>query len=321
MKFESAGRAVAIYEVVLTVGDGRALWRPDAACVAMLDGVIGRAQALFDFELYAYSWPSTHAHLLIGVGDLATKASVLEYLNGNVARETNRLRGRTGPVLARRNEPIQVADEVSAVARLKYVIGQATAAHIVARPEETPFASANRTLLRGEPIMGRWLDRAAMYRAGPGARAADFVESYPVTISPLPHLRGDPDAYRALCRRLANEVAEEALEERKRTGRRLQGASAARCVPPSARLTQARTAYDDEGRAVSAKQSAAPCVHGCRATQAAWWVRYEQLREGVARATESWRRFLAGEIAQPDRYPPGTMAPGGFAGWAHPGVG
>lgn len=300
---------IALFEVTIPVANNQCLMRPDSTCVERINGVIGRAQALFSFELYAYEFLSTHAHLALGVWDLPTKAALLQYVNGNVAREVNRLRERSGAFFGRRNQAIQIADEAAAVDRLRYIMGQATAAQVVAHPRQTPFASANPTLLRGEPIVGVWIDREAMSRAG-STREADYAVAYPVRIDPLPHLRGDPAGYRALCMRLAAEVAAEGLEERKRTGRRLQSAAAARRMDPQARIRPKRVAFDDSGRAVDVRRSPAPCLHGTRAARAAWRQRYAGVREAVCEATASWCAFLGDGCTQPLRYPPGTLPPG-----------
>lgn len=304
---------IALFEVTLSVADRRCLLRPDARCVALIDGVIGRAQALFDFELYAYEWLSTHGHLFIGVRDLATKARVMQHIGTNISKEINRLRKRSGPVFAGRCRAIQIADEATAVARLKYVIGQATAAQVVARPVETPFASANPTLLSGRPIVGAWVDRDAMYQAGaPASAEEDFTEWYTIEIAQLPHLVGAPEDYRALCRRLADEVAEEARTERAATGKRLQSAEVARALAPTRRIETPRRVLADDGRMVAAKQSPAPALHGPATALEAWRARYRALREAVTRATAAWRAYLSGSTDRPKRYPPGALPPGGF---------
>lgn len=302
---------IALYTLTIPVIDNQCLMRPDRVCVERINGVIGRAQALFDFELYAYEFPSTHAHLLIGVHDLETKAEVAAFLFGQVGRRLNWLRDRTGRFFARRHRAIQIADGARAVERLQYIMGQATAAQVVGHPARTPFASANPMLLKGETITGIWIDREAMTRSG-STREEDFAIRYPVRLDPLPHLRLEPSAYRAMCQRLADEVATEAKAVRVQTGRRLQSAEVARRIEPRARIVPRRVAYDSDGRAVEVRQSPAPCLHGCKAARAAWRARHAALREAVSAATQSWARFLAGLGDRPLKYPYGTLPPSRF---------
>lgn len=309
--FAHSAGPIALYALTIPVIENQCLMRPDRRCVDRINGILGRAQALFDFELYAYEFLSTHGHVVIGVRDLETKAAVAQFIFGQAGQKLNRLRRRAGPFFARRHRAIQIADAARAVERLKYVMGQAAAAQVVAHPAQTPFASSNPALLRGDAIVGVWIDREAMARDG-ASREADYAIRYPVRIDPLPHLRGDPDGYRALCQRLAGEVAAEAKAVRVATGRRLQSAEAARRVDPRTRIAPKRVAYDDEGRAVDVRQSPAPCLHGCDAAQRGWRRRYAALRQAVCAATQSWARFLAGVAVTPLTYPPGTLPPGRF---------
>ena len=86
--------------------------------------------------------------------DLRIKARVMRFLNGEIARRINRLRGRTGPLFARRHQAIQVLSDAHALDRLKYLLSQGTKAFVVRHPAEDPFACANAALLLGRPLRG-----------------------------------------------------------------------------------------------------------------------------------------------------------------------
>ena len=61
----------------------------------------------------------------------------MEYLNGNLAREVNRLHGRTGPVWERRYQAIVVTEEEQAqVDRLKYLLSQSVKENLVAKVKQ-----------------------------------------------------------------------------------------------------------------------------------------------------------------------------------------
>ena len=64
---DSKGRAIAIAEVTARTLMGMFLLKPTPQNTDLILGVLGRAQAVFDFELYMYAFLSNHGSYLIGV--------------------------------------------------------------------------------------------------------------------------------------------------------------------------------------------------------------------------------------------------------------
>ena len=153
------GRPVLVFEVTSKVTDDLFLLVPRPRIVAILNGILGRAQqktADFDFDLYGYYFMSNHLHLLIGVEELVDKSLVLEWVNREIARRINKYHDRTGQLLTP-NHAIQITSEAHALERLRYVMGQATAQLKTRHPADDVFACANPALLRGEPLAGTFV--------------------------------------------------------------------------------------------------------------------------------------------------------------------
>ena len=64
---DSQGRPIAIVEVTVKCLHGRGLLHPNQHSRSLLLGVIGRAQVMYDFELFGYAYLSNHGSILIGV--------------------------------------------------------------------------------------------------------------------------------------------------------------------------------------------------------------------------------------------------------------
>ena len=64
---DSKGRPIAIAEVTVSVIMRMFLLKPTPRNTELILGVIGRAQAKYDFEIYAYAFLSNHGSYLIGV--------------------------------------------------------------------------------------------------------------------------------------------------------------------------------------------------------------------------------------------------------------
>ena len=85
------GRPIAIVEVTIRCTSGMFLLVPKPEHIRIVLGVLGRALAELDFELFGYDFLSNHGSYIIGVRDEAHQADVMEYIHGNIARELGRM--------------------------------------------------------------------------------------------------------------------------------------------------------------------------------------------------------------------------------------
>ncbi len=106
---------------------GRLFWlRPDPACRAIIDGVFGKALALYTaVRLHAYDAQSNHLHYLCSADDDPEQLPLfIDYVHGNIARQRNDLRGREGVFWGRRGSVIAVLDADAQIDRLRYILAQ-----------------------------------------------------------------------------------------------------------------------------------------------------------------------------------------------------
>ena len=87
---DSKGRPIAIAEVTVRTVQGRFLLQPTPDNTRLILGVLGRAQARLDFELYAYAYLSNHGSILVGVRSAHHLARVMNYIHGNIPKELGR---------------------------------------------------------------------------------------------------------------------------------------------------------------------------------------------------------------------------------------
>jgi REP element-mobilizing transposase RayT len=245
----------SLVEITCRTDQGRYLLRPDPVIDDILLGVLGRAQRLYPVEICAFSFLSSHYHLLLWVPDARSMSRFMWYFQTNAAREVGRLTDWPDGVWSDRYTSIPVSDEPAAqVDRLRYVLAQGVKEGLVAKVEEWPGISMLKAVLEGEPIRGTWFNRTQEYRARLRRKKKDSEpESFPseeiVTLSQLPCWRHlSPEVYRELVAGLVREIESDAAAERKLTGREPLG--------PEAILRQ-----HPQTRPEKLKKSPAPLFH------------------------------------------------------------
>ncbi len=169
---------------------GRFLLRPGPELNELLLGVLGRAQRLYQMEIYACAFLSNHFHLLIRTKAPEQLAGFMRYFKGKLGKEIGRLYGWREKVWGRRYRPIQVSDEIEAqVARLRYILSQACKEGLVASPLDWPGVNSAQALIQGTDLTGLWFDRTKEFyarRRGENFAPAEFATQERVTFSPLP---------------------------------------------------------------------------------------------------------------------------------------
>jgi hypothetical protein len=217
-----------VYEITITTHQERYLLRPSAQSRDLINGVLGRAQQLYDVRIHGYNYLSNHGHDLVSAEDGEQLALFLGHVNGNIARKVGPLHGWKGTFWGRRSRELPIIDELSQIERLRYVMAQGTKEGLVASPHDWPGASSLPGLLGDMTVRGRWVDRdglRAARRSRPETPERDFT-SYPtVRLSPMPcweHL--DRDALREKHLEIVAEIEHDAAVSRR--GRRVLGVAA-----------------------------------------------------------------------------------------------
>jgi REP element-mobilizing transposase RayT len=213
----------SLVEVTTRTIQSRFLLRPSLEVNDTILGIIGRAQSLFHVRIHAFVMMSNHWHMLLSVDDACQLASFVAFVNGNIAREIGRLHDWSSRFWSRRYRAIVVADDVAAIARLRYIFQNGCKEGLVDSPTHWPGVSSVEALRSGRPLRGFWRDRTGEYlarRRRHGVAAGQLGTEYTIELSPLPCWRDRSESQRRqACAQLIADVEAETKVVRQQTGR------------------------------------------------------------------------------------------------------
>ena len=151
-----------IYEVSRRVFDGEFRFDPIKypQIAAAFHGIFARAQEEHGVTIYAYFVMSNHYHALYQAPNPDALADFLRDVHSAMARYTNIIHGRQGPVFGGRAhvKPVMV-NEATLTVRLAYIMGQAI--KIENSPwsvDNWPGANTNAALMHGDKLEGTHFD-------------------------------------------------------------------------------------------------------------------------------------------------------------------
>ena len=227
-----------IYEVSIRTFQSQLLLTPSPRLNELINGVIGLALERYDVQLYWYVFMSNHYHMALSSRRPQHLVRFLNFVNGNIACEANRLLGRRGSFWDGPYEPLELSDEPGlAERRLAYLLGQGCKEGLVASPREWPGVSPLNSLLRGEMPKGCWVDRTRMYHAANsklGARAESHYEvTCEVPLTPLPEWSDlDEVQRRARIEDIVQAIEDQTADENAECGQQPMGAVAVMATDP-----------------------------------------------------------------------------------------
>jgi REP element-mobilizing transposase RayT len=226
-----------LVEVTCRTVQGRFLLRPSAPVADLCRGVLARAVRLYPVRIHAFTFLANHYHLLLTAPSASRLAAFMNYLNSNIAREIGRAVGWREKFWGRRYQAILVSPEQEAqVERLRYLLSHGSKENLVRRPADWPGATAIRSLLTGDPVVGSWVDRTASYLAHRQRRPFEprnFVSVESFELAPLPcwnHLTRE--AHQARVAELVRGIEQETDRRIRETGREPLGRERLERQPP-----------------------------------------------------------------------------------------
>jgi REP element-mobilizing transposase RayT len=233
------------YEVSARITGQQLLAAPTRAVDEAVKAVLGRALALSPVELHYYVFMSNHFHMLLTVKSSEQLSAFMQFVNGNLARALNRVLGRNGAVWERRFSALPVAsDEATLVARLGYLVAHGVKEDLVERPQDWPGATALGWLTRGAKLVGKWVDRVALFKArrrDPRVREAAHTTRYPIELTPLPCWRHLTEKrWRRRAREVVRSVEAEQAERRELAQREVLGPEAVVSADPFHRVPRSK---------------------------------------------------------------------------------
>ncbi len=121
-------------------------------------GILARAQEKYPVKVHAAVAASNHYHLILTPEDVDELADFMEYVNGNLARETNHLLDDwSGPVWTDRFHHIPISPEPEAlIERLRYVLSNTIKENLVARIGDWEGLHSAEALIDGTPMTSTW---------------------------------------------------------------------------------------------------------------------------------------------------------------------
>ena len=84
-----------LYEISIRIAGEHLLLAPSPKLNEMILGVIGLAQQREGIAIHAFVVLSNHYHMLVSIPDRAALSGFQQFVNGNIAREVNRLLDRS----------------------------------------------------------------------------------------------------------------------------------------------------------------------------------------------------------------------------------
>jgi hypothetical protein len=191
-----------VYEVTIRTLHGTFWLRPDPECAAIVAGVFGRALRRYPgVRLHGFDAQSNHLHYLLSATEPAQIPLFVGFAHSNIARQINKLRGRTGVFWSRRSKVIAVLDDEAQLDRMTYLLSQGPKSKLVASPKDWPGACSTPGLLGDMTVPARYkgLDACRRNRLRRTPRPeAELEEDVKITLTPLPAIEGlPPDELRA----------------------------------------------------------------------------------------------------------------------------
>ena len=286
-----------LVEITTRCFQSQYLLAPSPLVNEIILGVLARAADEYEVGVVAYVCLSSHYHLLVRADDAKQVAGFAGYFNANVAREINRLRGRSGHFWEDRYHAIIVSGEEAAqIDRLVYILSNGVKEGLVERVADWPGVHAAPALLDGGPVEGTWFDRTREYGArcrGEAFDARRFAETQVLELVPLPCWDGlSPKVRRSRIAGLIHQIEAEAAALRKDSG----------LEPVSREAIERQNPFE---RPKKPKKSSAPRFHAF--TKKARRQLYEAYAIFVAAFREAAEKLRAGDRMA--RFPTGSFPP------------
>lgn len=235
-----------LFELTTRATGNALLLRPSPEVNATILGVIGRAQSMYDVDLHAFVFLSSHYHMLLSAPSAKVLSAFLQFVNGNIARKLNILNDRDGAAWERRFRAIPVApDRITQRWRLRYILAHGVKEGLVGRVEDWPGVSSLPFLRDGARLIGVWQDRTGLYherrRVKKKAKPEDFEMEVELRMTVLPAWRNRPQSeWRQMVRELIDEVQAEAAAKLEAGGRAPLGREAVLATDPMTRVRSRR---------------------------------------------------------------------------------
>lgn len=275
---------------------GRYLMRASAEANDLILGVLGKAQAKYNVQLFSFVFLSGHFHLLMRADTVRRMSFFVGYLEGNIAKELGFLHDWKEQFWGRRFNHAPVNDdEPTQIARFMYVLENGCKEGLVDSPLQWPGVTSANAMYDGKTqLFGRWFDRTAQHHAGHARHNETYSTVETVQLSPMPFLATrTAEEQREFIAQAIRTVEQETAERQRDDGRPSIGVAAIFAASP-------------HSNPENFQRSPAPRFHAATAEGRA------QLRE-ARRQKQAAYREAADRLKQGDRdvdFPEDCFPPG-----------
>ncbi len=273
---EAMGRPLRLFEpegIYFVTGrtlQGRLLMTPTREIVAIIGGVLARAMAAFDIDVFAFVFTSNHFHMLLR-STTGHIPAFMQYLRGNIAKKVGQTVDWSGKFWDRRYDAEPVLDDEALIGRLRYIIAHGVKEGLVTSCADWPGLSSLPELQAKQPRSFAWPKPV---------RDGEEEHLYPINLAVLPcweHLTLSERA--VLIMTMIAEVERKAVDNRR--GAPALGATAV-------------LAHHPHDRPKSLERSPRPLCHASTPSgRAAYAAKY---REYVAAYREASLLYRAGQL-------------------------
>ena len=204
--------ATGIVAVTGRTIQGRYLTRPSAKANQLILGVIGRAQELYEVDIFAFVYLSNHYHYMLRVDWAVQLSEFMRHVNTNIAKELGRLHDWSQAFWGHRFHSASIGDsEASQMSWLAYIFKNSCKEGLVGSPLDWPGVTSANALHRGdETLEGVWYDRLKQETARKSGQGyVEFPEKKTVHLSALPFIEGGKEQQLNYVRQLVSAVEEE----------------------------------------------------------------------------------------------------------------
>jgi REP element-mobilizing transposase RayT len=267
-----------IYFVTSRCFQARLLLRPSSETNEVLGGVLARAARLSSVEVFAFTFASNHAHLLVRAPN-GNLPRFMQYLRTNISKKVGRLVGWRGAFWERRYSAEPVLDDEALFGRVRYILSHGVKEHLVRRCADWPGLTSLSLMLGAPRRTFSWFNwtrrwNAQAGRAGDSRFSERWAESEKFELTPLP---GWAETSISRRRRLLKKAVAAIEREAAALKHRVLGVS---------RVLAQHPHHQPERPARSARP---PCHTSDLRLRVDFLERYRAFVSAFARAAASWR--------------------------------
>ena len=206
-----------VHHVTSRCRKGYAFLKPTQEVNTLFLGILGRAQHKFKGRILVHNLVvmSNHYHLLLSAYSTDDLSTFMQFLNGNLTRELNRVWDEEGTMWSKRYSSHLILDECALERAYTYIFANTFKERLVDHPKDWPGFHGFQILGLDREIKGIWYDRTAFYhqsklKKGKDLTLDDFKTEYRIEFDrPLIWNELSDEGFKSKINELMDRVFEE----------------------------------------------------------------------------------------------------------------